>query len=503
VKLARKLIAALVTALLAVMVVATWFRLDEEEQSLVADVQEDHVMFARALRAIVATTWERDGEAGARALVERADTEDPDFHISIVDLREVPVQSAVEGERRGNEVVLRQAGRLVVIEPLGLDRAPELGLRVAQSLEALHGHLRRTLWHAMLEALAVVAACAALMTLLGWIFVGRPVQQLIAEARRIGRRDLTSPVRLDQKDEIGELAREMAQMSKQLKEADDRVEAEHRAKLDAVDQLRHADRLRTVGQLASGLAHELGTPLNVVSGRARLIEQADGATDEVVADARIILDQTARITDLVKQLLGFARRRQPKSQTADLASTASRVAQLLSPEAAKRNARIEFSAPSGPCVTRCDPLLLEQALTNVVLNAIQAMPKGGTVRMQVLRKMATAPRAADDEPRPFGVVRVIDDGTGIAKEDLERIFDPFFTTKDVGDGTGLGLAVVYGILEDQGGFAEVRSELGKGTEFDLLIPMRDASQRPPAPSDDTDEREPGEARWLHGNGETK
>jgi signal transduction histidine kinase len=502
VRLALKLIAALVAALLAIMVIATWFRLAEEQEALIADVRDDHVLFARALRSIVVSTWTSEGEARARALVRRADIEDRDLLLDIVDRRSIVEPAESEGSRRGRERVWTDADHIVVVEPLGLDTAPDLALRVAQPLDAQHELISSSLWHATLEAVTVVVACAALMTLLGWLLVGRPVQMLIAEARRIGRRDHTAPVvQLSQKDEIGQLAREMGQMSAKLDQADTRIEAEHKAKLDAVDQLRHADRLRTVGQLASGLAHELGTPLNVVSGRARLIEEADGATDEIASDARIILDQTQRITDLVKQLLGFARRRQPKSQNADLATTAAHVAQLLTPIAQKKNVRIEFAAPSGPAVTRCDPILLEQALTNVALNGVQAMPEGGTLRIRVLRKLATAPRRPEEEPVPFGVLRVEDTGTGIAAENLERIFDPFFTTKDVGDGTGLGLSVVYGILEDHGGFVEVRSELGKGTEFDLLVPMRDVSVRPP-PGPATDEVEPDRVDPTTTTGET-
>ncbi len=478
-RLALKLIAALVSALLAVMVIATWVRLRAEQDFLLADVRDDHVLFARALRTIVVSTWALEGEDRARALVRRADIEDQDLVLEVVDTTTLDAHPSTDGSRRGRERVWVDGDHIVVVEPLDLVGEPDVGLRVSQTLDAQRKLLSTSLWHATLEAVAVVAACAILMTLLGWIFVGRPVQMLIAEARRIGRRDHTAPVRLGQKDEIGELAREMAQMSEKLDQADVRIESEHKQKIDALDQLRHADRLRTVGQLASGLAHELGTPLNVVSGRARLIEQADGVTEEVAADAKIILDQTQRITDLVKQLLGFARRRQPQSQTADLAVTAAHVAELLRPMAQKRNVRIEFAAPAGPCVTRCDPLLLEQALTNVAINGIHAMPEGGALRMRVLRKLATLPSMPDSEPVPFGVLRVMDEGIGIAPEVLERIFDPFFTTKDVGDGTGLGLSVVYGILEDHGGFAEVRSEIGKGTEFDLLIPMRDVSLRPP------------------------
>jgi two-component system, NtrC family, sensor kinase len=487
-RLARKLIVALVSAVLAVMVVATYFRIDEERDALLRDVRDDHVMFARALRAIVVSTWSDEGEARARALVRHADVEDTHLGLDLVDgtlLDEVMADdtSLTVGGRRGGEIVRVYEDRIVILEPLGIPEQPGLALRIAQPLDAQRALLAASLWHGVLEAIAVVIACTLLVVGLGWAFVGIPVQQLIREVRRIGTgASGRSPVELsNQNDEIGELAREMAVMSDRLNEAHARVDSEHQQKLDAVEQLRHADRLRTVGQLASGLAHELGTPLNVVSGRARLIEQADGVTDEIADDARIIRDQAARITTLVKQLLGFVRRSRPRDESADLATIASRVAHLLTPIAGESGISIEFSAPSGPCVTRCDAFLFEQALTNVVLNGLQAMSTGGTLRMEVFRKMATSPKGKSSTPAPYGVVRVTDDGRGIAPENLERIFDPFFTTKEVGEGTGLGLSVVYGILEDHDGFVEVTSEVGRGSRFDLLVPMRELPlpEKPP------------------------
>jgi two-component system NtrC family sensor kinase len=502
VRLARKLIFALVSAVLVVMVVATYFRVEEEREALLLDVRDDHVMFARALRAIVVSTWANEGEERARALVRHADIEDTHLGLDLVDRSTIEEGGAAGiGSRRGRETVWVYEDRIVILEPLGIPAQPDLALRISQPLDAQRALLARSLWHGVLEAIAVVVACTLLVVGLGWAFVGLPVQELIGEARRIGARGpKQAPVRLGQNDEIGELAREMAAMSDRLVEADALVDTAHKRRLDALEQLRHADRLRTVGQLASGLAHELGTPLNVVSGRARLIEEADGATDEIADDARIILDQTARITALVKQLLGFARRSRPRDEAADLATIASRVAHLLTPIAGKSGITIEFSAPSGPCVTRCDAFLFEQALTNVVLNGLQAMAAGGTLRMEVFRKMATPPKSASSTPERFGVVRVTDTGRGIEPADLERIFDPFFTTKDIGEGTGLGLSVVYGILEDHGGFIEVESQVGRGSQFDLLVPMRDLPLPVERTADDApNETNAGEGRPTQGD----
>jgi signal transduction histidine kinase len=234
-----------------------------------------------------------------------------------------------------------------------------------------------------------------------------------------------------------------------------------------------------VGELASGLAHELGTPLNVIGGRARLIEEADGASDEVRADATVVREEAAKMTALVRQLLGFARRTAPEKQEADVAGAAARVAQLLAPLAAGAGVVIELAAPGGPCVVRGDPLLIEQAITNLAVNGIQAMRSGGRLSLTVLERLVAQPGTA--ARTPSAVVAVTDDGPGIRPEDQRRIFDPFFTTKDVGEGTGLGLSVVYGIALDHGGFVHVKNEPGRGARFELVFPAegKQASIVPP------------------------
>ena len=235
------------------------------------------------------------------------------------------------------------------------------------------------------------------------------------------------------------------------------------AHVATIDQLRHRDRLALIGQLASGLAHELGTPLNVVLGRARLIDESLPATAEERAHVRSILEQTERMTRIIRQLLDFARRRGPELGRTDLNELCRGVLELLQPLASKRGARLHLLSSPEPCHAAVDYNQIQQAVSNLVMNAVQAMPDGGDVTLQVESGLGT--HSADE-----AVVSVLDTGMGIAKEDLARIFEPFFTTQGAGDGTGLGLSITEGIVRDHGGHIEVSSERGKGSLFRLHLP---------------------------------
>jgi two-component system NtrC family sensor kinase len=246
---------------------------------------------------------------------------------------------------------------------------------------------------------------------------------------------------------LSELAEELNTMCDRLVAARERIATESAARLTALDQLRHADRLATIGQLASGVAHELGTPLNVVAGYAKMIA-SDEAPDENRASARVIAEQAVRMTAIIRQLLDFARRNKPRLSLGDLAAVTKHTIEMLSHLAQQRRVELRLSSPRPSARVRMDEAQIQQAITNLILNAIQAMPGGG----QHVR------------------LAIHDQGPGIAPEHLSHIFEPFFTTKDVGEGTGLGLSVCYGIVQEHGGFIEVESAVGAGTRFSVFLP---------------------------------
>jgi signal transduction histidine kinase len=226
----------------------------------------------------------------------------------------------------------------------------------------------------------------------------------------------------------------------------------------ALEQLRHADRLRTVGQLAAGIAHELGTPLNVVAGRARMIARAEVDGAAARDSAGIVVEQADRMAHTIRQLLDFARARTPHMSREDVGALAAQAVDLMAPLAQKRGVSIAFSR-GARAEAEVDAGQIQQVLTNLLLNAIHAMPNGGEVRVDVIRSQSDVR------------VDVIDDGVGMPPEVRSRLFEPFFTTKPVGEGTGLGLAVSWGIVAEHGGRIDVETEPGCGARFSVHIPV--------------------------------
>ncbi len=224
------------------------------------------------------------------------------------------------------------------------------------------------------------------------------------------------------------------------------------------EQLRRTERIAELGTLASGMAHEIGTPMNVILGRAEYL--LERVTEEPIKKSlQIIVAQVERITRVMNQLLAFARRRPIERRPLDLRETIDSSLEMFHERMAKHGIRVEKSfQPDCPKI-HADADQMSQVLINLVMNAIHAMPGGGTLRVAL--------GWAGETVR----LTVADTGHGIAQQDLPKIFDPFFTTKEVGKGTGLGLTVVKGIVGEHGGSIQVESEPGKGTIFTISLPV--------------------------------
>jgi signal transduction histidine kinase len=270
---------------------------------------------------------------------------------------------------------------------------------------------------------------------------------------------------MQRNDEIGFLAAELNAMCDRLSRAKREAAAEAGGRIRALEQLRHAERLITVGKLAAGVAHELGTPLNIVSGRATMIVRGKITGPEVVDYARSIADQAERMTRIIRQLLDFSRRRETRRSAVDLVSKTRACVELLQPMADKSGVQLGVDNAEAVQVL-ADPGQLDQVLTNLVVNAIQASPAGSHVTVRVRDNQDPAGEAHGR----FACVEVIDRGRGMSEEERQRAFEPFFTTKDVGQGAGLGLSVVFGIVEEHGGFVRVDTELGQGSRFSVYLP---------------------------------
>ena len=236
-----------------------------------------------------------------------------------------------------------------------------------------------------------------------------------------------------------------------------RTVEEERAQLQ--DQLRHADRLATIGQLAAGVAHELNEPLGTILGFAQLCRKQPGLPPQAVADLDKIVAATLHAREVVRKLMLFARGRPPAREKVNL----NRVVEegLFLVESRARRAGIEIHRRAEPDLPEilADPNQLHQVLVNLLVNAIQAMPEGGLLTVETYTEADRVVLAVEDQ------------GIGMPPAVLERIFEPFFTTKEVGEGTGLGLPVVHGIVTSHGGTVRVTSKPRKGSRFEVYLPI--------------------------------
>jgi two-component system, cell cycle sensor histidine kinase and response regulator CckA len=237
--------------------------------------------------------------------------------------------------------------------------------------------------------------------------------------------------------------------------------------------LQHAERLNTVGQLAAGVAHDFNNVLTIITGNVGLLLGKEDISKEVKQDLRQIELAALRAATLTRQLLAFSRQQPllPRPLYLDevLESSAVMLGRALGED-------ISFSVQLGddPLAVEADPVMLDQLITNLVLNARDAMPDGGSIALSLTSTdlpLDIARRNADARPGPTACLVVADTGTGISRENIPKIFEPFFTTKPIGKGTGLGLSVVHGIVKQHHGWIDVQSELGKGTTFRIYLPL--------------------------------
>jgi signal transduction histidine kinase len=259
-------------------------------------------------------------------------------------------------------------------------------------------------------------------------------------------------------------------MCDQLRQAQEKIADEARARVAALEQLRHADRLRTVGRLAAGIAHELGTPLNVVSGRAGLIASGRLSAEDVHKSALTIKTEADRIAGIIRQLLDFARRNTPQRKLVDVNELVHQTLELLKPIAEKRACAVTVIPLAPSSMLHVDPGQLQQVLTNLIVNASESMPRGGPIDVTITRQELQPARGTDRTAGEYVRIDVRDRGEGMAPDILDQIFEPFFTTKPVGEGTGLGLSIAYGIVQEHGGWIDVASSPGHGSCFSVYLP---------------------------------
>jgi two-component system NtrC family sensor kinase len=343
----------------------------------------------------------------------------------------------------------------------------------------------RLVWLYTMLAILVVAIVSA-----GFVrhtLHGR-LKELMKGTQRLGAGDLGYQINLGPRhDELSELASSFNAMSRQLREARNEVNAWARTLEDRVEQKTHeltgaheemsrVERMASIGKLAAVVAHEINNPLAGILTYAKLLKKreskAQAGDRENIEMLDLIESESRRCGEIVRNLMTFGRPSSMNYEPADLNSILDRCKRLVNHQLELKNIELQLNLAKDLAPVRCDPGQIEQVLLALVMNAIDAMPEGGTLTLGAHK--ATSGTGAQLEVR--------DDGVGMPPEILKNMFEPFFTTKERGRGLGLGLAISRQIVERHQGRIDVKSEPGKGTAFTITLPMqaKQAQVAPPA-----------------------
>lgn len=509
-RIATRLTLLLIVALAAVMAAFGYLHAQLERRHLIAELQEENLLLANAARLTVEHALRDRNPQDIRELLQAMVQEhNPVDRIRIfnADLKEIysagsdpaatilvpPVdldQVLTSGQSIVRYLDTPRRPAIYVILPLTTRRGAIIGV-----LEMVHiaSQVRRQIRDAIRDTVIQLTLLSATIGLVIWltvrISIRRPLGHLTRTALAFGHGDLDRRIGLRRKDEIGQLASAWNRMADSLQAAQARLVAEGQERFKLEWQVQQAQKLAAVGRLASEVAHEIGTPLNVISGRAEVVQKALEAGHPLARHMATILQQIERISKIIRQLLEYTRPRRPQIRPTPAGSIVARILELVSPSAHQREVTLQADLPPDLPPLAADPDQLQQVLLNLLTNALHATPPGGQITVSAHRREAPDPDGRPHLERgrvegPFVTLAVEDTGTGMAPEELERIFEPFFSTKGRGLGTGLGMAIVEDILTVHAAAIRVHSRKNGGTCMHLLWPIAKAGTKMP-PSQET------------------
>jgi two-component system, NtrC family, sensor kinase len=447
-----------------------------------SDVRDKCRVLGRAMAAAVSDVWRVEGQQGAQNLIRDASATGQNPSISWLWINP-PANRFLPRRLSDSQTRALSAGREVMVFKKNKDlsrslcayfpvRIPgdQLGvLELKHPSEPMVQFAHRNSLHLILTAIIILIAGGALMIITGQIMIGKPLKLLHEHARTIGQGNFSQQMQVSGHDEISSLARAMNAMSQQLEAIREHLKKEHKAHVHTIEALRHTERLSTLGQLASGVAHELGTPLNVIAGRAKLIACEDLNPSESNQCAKIIIEQSKRMTAAIQHFLDFARRRTPKMMAFDLTDLVRSVKSMLQHIASKNGIAILLNGCDVPVFTRGDITQLRQVLVNLVMNGLQSMVTGGELLIALCQVEENTSQKDDEEKGCFIELTIKDQGVGIPEKDLPFVMDPYFTAKSSGEGTGLGLSIVNDIVKEHGGRINISSKAGIGTSVTIYF----------------------------------
>ena len=359
-------------------------------------------------------------------------------------------------------------------------------LDVSMTLDPVDAEMTKISERVIAISFAVVVVMSLFIVYFTKHFIDKPIRQLISGTHAVSEMQLDKSIVIESSEELGELAQSFDTMRIRLKEALEEIneftESLETKVKDRTDQLKVAhqkllqsDRLASLGQLSASVAHEINNPVSGVLNLSMLMQRImkeEGVPKERVEEFRKYLTQvvneTARVGRIVQDLLAFSRRSKPFRSNIDFNAIIRSTLSLLDHKLKLSGVQIELMFDEHLPTLHCDASQMQQVIINLIMNAAEAA--------QVKADGKVVVRTRSEPEKNLLIFEVEDNGDGISEENLSKIFSPFFTTKGEGKGVGLGLAVVYGIIEAHKGDIDVKSEVGKGTTFCVTIPFDETAQ---------------------------
>ena len=391
-----------------------------------------------------------------------------------------------------------------VMVPLHMGTKVVGGIRLVSSLDEAQRFLSKKRDRAIILTFLSMLVILITLTVLFGKLVGDPIQKLVEAMSRAEKGDLETEADIRSEDELGKLGRNFNRMLRTIREAheqniqllrqvsqfneeltrkieaatselakrNDELRLLNEALFESQRQLSQSEKLAAVGQVTAVMAHQIGTPLNSISGYIQLIRQDGDLQPKDQDRLKIVESQLDRLADSVKSLLSFTRQPKPQLKSLDVNEVLEELIHLSEPWFLARNVKLaKHLSPNLPPILG-DPTHLQTLFLNLITNAVDAMPKGGALTI----KTRQVPPSLSSKDGRWLEISMTDTGIGITEESKKRIFEPFFTTKKMGEGTGLGLAICEKIIKEHSGRIELESGVGKGSTFFISLPVFERNQ---------------------------
>jgi signal transduction histidine kinase len=350
----------------------------------------------------------------------------------------------------------------IIIPVIGSGNSRQGALEVVLPLQQVNQTLAGTTRRFLLFTVVLILGLGSLVILITRWNITQPILRLIDAARQLGAGDLSSRVADSGVADLDRLAGELNRMAEQLEEQNDKRDRFYQEKLELEKGLRHAEKLASIGQLSSGLAHEIGTPLNVISGRAEQLLSKVSDNDSSRKALAAIVQQSDHIATLIDRLLAFSRKEEKSFSQISLRHIINEAYSLCLLRAKRERNEMALELDIVDDAAHGDSDALQQMFVNLLLNSFQAIEGSGVIKIS----------ASHDTSNDLEIIYE-DNGPGIPAEQHERVFDPFFTTKQVGEGTGLGLYIVASIVEEHSGTIRIE-QAQVGARFVIRLPIHPA-----------------------------